>query len=190
MKQTTMILVLILLLTSCRSKHKVVESKKIERTEIDSTKIDSTSEEKKVLKKVDLYDQKVKNETKENSGDITIKGKVDSTSTDFGFHNVINGDTLSSVYIHGNATFEIKNKWKEKKETKDSVSSSSNLNLIAQTARKVVSQKTMKKLAEKINTSSKDLKVKGSTAPIYIILGVILLVSVVLYIFINKFKKK
>ena len=77
------------------------------------------SQEKK-LHDLDKKTEKIEQKEKSNDGDIVIKGKTDSLNKDFKFHNVVNGDTISDIYISGNADFVIKNRWKkiDKKKSK------------------------------------------------------------------------
>lgn len=179
---------MIIILTNCRSRKRAVELKNINRVE--SIKVDSNIVETKkdtiiVVKEIEKESEKQINN---NDGEIVIKGKSDSIKS-FDFHNIVKGDTLSSIHISGNATFEIKNKWKEEKEIQSEKSIESDLNLVSRIARKSVSQKTINKVSEKAKSIEKKVNASGFQAPIYIILGVVLLIAVVLFILIKQFKK-
>lgn len=181
-----MILFLLLLLTSCRSRNKHVEISEYKLAEV--TRIDTNtvvSEEKKVQ---DLEKSTVKTDQKEkeNNGDIIIKGKTDSLK-DFTFHNVVNGDTLSDIHISGNADFIIKNRWKqiEKKEVTEKVTEK--INLVAQIARKSVAQSTIKNVAEKLRTKETEVKSTGFSFPVYLIVGLAVLLLILLWFLWRKF---
>ena len=175
-----------LLILGCRSRKKAVEISEYKLAEV--TKIDTNtvvSSEKKaqeVEKTIIKSDQK----EKENDGDVLIKGKTDSLQ-DFKYHNVVNGDTISDIYISGNADFVIKNRWKQidKKEIKETVTEK--LNIIANIARKSVAQKTIKEVAEKIKSKEVSVKSSGFQFPMYIIIGFAVLLLVLLWFLWKKF---
>lgn len=186
MKHLLMILLTLLLLTSCRSRKKAMEISEYRSAEV--TKIDTNtviSEEKKVLDR-EKTTQQTDQKEKQNDGDIVIKGKTDSLK-DFTFHNVVNGDTLSDIRISGNADFIIKNRWKqtEKKEIKET--ETEKLNLVQDLARKSVSQSTIKDVAEKIKTKKIDVKSTGFSLPVYVIIGGAVLLLVLLWFGWKKF---
>ena len=106
---------------------------------------------------------------------------------DFRFHNVVNGDTISDIYISGNADFIIKNRWTQidKKEIKETVTE--NLNIVARVARKSVAQKTIKKVAEKIKAKEVSVKSSGFQFPVYLIIGLAVLLLIVLWFLWKKF---
>lgn len=175
-----------LLILGCRSRKKAVEISEYKLAEV--TKIDTNtvvSSEKKaqeVEKTIIKSDQK----EKQNDGDVLIKGKTDSLQ-DFKYHNVVNGDTISDIYISGNADFIIKNRWKQidKKEIKETVTDK--LNIIATIARKSVAQKTIKEVAEKIKSKEVSVKASGFQFPMYIIIGFAVLLLVLLWFLWKKF---
>ena len=182
-------MLILLTLINCRSKKKLIEKSNETKTEF--SKINSFTETKvkdSVLEKKQVKKEINKN-INQNDGDIIIKGNS-KPNEDFEFHNVIDGDTISSVKIQGNATFEIKNKWK-KEETKISEKSSfENLNIIAKAARTAVAKETIKKVATESKKVTNEVKANGFQAPIYIVFGVIALVSTVLFIIIRSIKKR
>ena len=176
-----------LLILGCRSRKKAVKISEIQRTE--TTKADTNvvvSEEKK-LHDLDKKTEKIDQKEKSNNGDIVIKGQTDSLNKDFRFHNVVNGDTISDIYISGNADFIIKNRWKQidKKEIKEKVVEK--LNIVAQVARKSVAQKTIKEVAEKIKSKEVAVKSSGFQFPVYLIIGLAVFLLILLWFFWKKF---
>ena len=176
-----------LLILGCRSRKKTVQISEIQRTE--TTKADTNvvvSEEKK-LHELDKKTEKIDQKEKSTDGDIVIKGKTDSLNKDFKFHNVVNGDTISDIYISGNADFVIKNRWKQidKKEIKETVTDK--LNIIATIARKSVAQKTIKEVAEKIKSKEVSVKSSDFQFPMYIIIGFAVLLLIILWFLWRKF---
>ena len=176
-----------LLILGCRSRKKTVQISEIQRTE--TTKADTNvvvSEEKK-LHELDKKTEKIDQKEKSTDGDIVIKGKTDSLNKDFKFHNVVNGDTISDIYISGNADFIIKNRWKQidKKEIKETVTDK--LNIIATIARKSVAQKTIKEVAEKIKSKEVSVKSSDFQFPMYIIIGFAVLLLIILWFLWRKF---
>lgn len=176
-----------LLMLGCRNRKKAVQISEYKLAEV--TKIDTNtvvSEEKKIHE-LDKKTEKIDQKEKSTDGDIVIKGKTDSLNKDFKFHNVVNGDTISDIYISGNADFIIKNRWKQidKKEIKETVTDK--LNIIATIARKSVSQKTIKEVAEKIKAKEVSVKSSGFQFPIYLIIGFALLLLIILWFLWKKF---
>lgn len=170
----------------CRSRKKAVQISEIQRTE--TTKADTNvvvSEEKK-LHNLDKKTEKIEQKEKSNNGDILIKGQTDSLQ-DFTYHNIVNGDTLSDIRITGNADFIIKNRWKQidKKEIKETVTEK--LNIIATIARKSVAQKTIKEVAEKIKAKEVSVKSSGFQFPVYLIIGLAVLLLILLWFLWKKF---
>lgn len=175
-----------LLMLGCRSRKKAVEISEYKLAEV--TKIDTNtviSSEKKaqeVEKTIVKSDQK----EKQNDGDVLIKGKTDSLQ-DFKYHNVVNGDTISDIYISGNADFIIKNRWKQidRQEIKETVKEK--INIVAEIARKSVSQNTIKNVAEKIKSKEVAVKASGFQFPVYLIIGLGVLLLVLLWFLWKKF---
>ena len=187
--KTLLPLLMILILTNCRSRKKEVLERNESKTETIVSKVDSNfvlNQAKKDNIKQDVKSQK---DQSINNGSVIIKGKVDTISTDFKYDNIVDGDTISSIFIKGNATFEIKNNWNKKKEKIDSVSVSQSENFVSEIARASVSKKNIKKAAEKIKETTKEIKTTGFSFPVYLIFGIVLLVAVVLIIIIKNFKK-
>lgn len=169
-----------MILNSCRSR-----AKKKTHLEINSEQIilkDSVVAESKIKEQQNIVKQEIKKQEKEkvNEGDIFIKGKTDSLN-DFIFHNVIEGDTLADFYIKGNAEFVIKNRYKNNNKTELVEEKKEELNLVAQIARKSVAQSTINKVVKEINSTETEVKNKGFSLPIYLILGLGSLLAVFLF---------
>ena len=188
-KKTLLPLLLILILTNCRSRKKEVLERNESKTETIVSKVDSNFVLNQAKKDNIKQDVKLQKDQSINNGSVIIKGKVDTISTDFKYDNIVDGDTISSIFIKGNATFEIKNNWNKKKEKIDSVSVSQSENFVSEIARASVSKKNIKKAAEKIKETTKEIKTTGFSFPVYLIFGIVLLVAVVLIIIIKNFKK-
>lgn len=168
------------MILGCRTRKRVTETVTIKKDE--TVKVDSNILKVKrdsIFNRIDVKKDAVK-KVNDNSGDIIIKGKTDSIKP-FDFHNIVNGDTLSSIHISGNADFKIINHWNKKEETEKSSNIESNLNIIAKVARTAVAKETIKKLAEKVVDNRTEVKATGFQWPIYLIGGVILLAAVLLY---------
>lgn len=172
----------------CRTRKRVTETVTIKKDE--TVKVDSNIlkvQRDSIFNKIEIKKDAVK-KVNDNSGDIIIKGKTDSIKP-FDFHNIVNGDTLSSIHISGKADFKIVNHWNKKEEIENSSNIESNLNIIAKVARTAVAKETIKKLAKKVVDNKTEVKATGFQWPIYLISGVILLAAVLLYIIIQSYKK-
>lgn len=158
-------------------------------TKIDTNTVVSLD---KSVQKIDKIEIKKDQTVKENDGDIIIKGKTDSLK-DFNFHNIVDGDTLSDIYISGNADFMIKNRWKKTEKKEIEKSESERLNIIAEIARKSVAQSTIKEVAKELKTKEVKVKSTGFGLPVYLIIGGAVIVVILLFWFFgmpkkNKFK--
>lgn len=179
-------LILLCSLLSCSSRKKHVEFSEEGKTEVERISLDSLKSETAKTETKKVTDKTIEQKKNEISGDIIIKGKTDSLQ-DFNFHNVVNGDTISDIYISGNADFIIKNRWKQidKKEIKETVTEK--LNIIATIARKSVAQKTIKEVAEKIKSKEVSVKSSGFQFPVYLIIGFAVLLLILLWFLWKKF---
>lgn len=189
MKTKTLLIVLLIsiIIFSCRSKVKIVEKEEIKKVE--QIKVDSIIEQSKDLKKDSIV--KIKKEQEEkiksNVGDIEIKGKSD-TITPFIYRNIQNGDTLQSISIFGNADFIIKSKWENyevKKKTEDFTES---LNKVAEYSRKAVSKETINKATTEIKKLDKKVTEKSSPLSMtlmYIIIFIIIICAIWLFYYLG-----
>ncbi|MEC5157065.1 hypothetical protein [Chryseobacterium sp. MP_3.2] len=195
-----MMLVLMILLTSCRSRKKNLEITEYRFAQVE--KIDTNtviSNEKAVQDKI-IIAKKIDQTIKENDGDIVIKGKTDSVK-DFRFSNVVGNDTISDIYISGNADFIIKNRWKQTEKKEVIEEKSEHLNIVAEIARKSVAQSTIKEVAEEFKSKKVDAKTTGFSFPMYLIIaGAVAFLILLFFLWkkfggsiverINKFKNK
>lgn len=175
-----------ILLTSCRSRKKhleISEYRAAEVTKIDTNTVVSTEKQmQESIKKEKKIDQQIR----ENDGNITIKGKTDSIK-DFRFSNVVGNDTISDIYISGNADFIIKNRWKQIDKKEVITELAENINIVAEIARKSVAQSTIKEVAEVINKKEVTVKSKGFVFPVYLIIGGAVLFLISLFFLWKKF---
>ena len=181
-----MILVVMILLTSCQSRKKsldISEYRSAEVSKIDTNTIVSTEKQQiENISKQKKFEQKIK----ENDGDVIIKGKAD-TLKDFRYTNVVGNDTISDIFISGNADFIIKSKWKQSEKKEEFIEKSETVNFVAEIARKSVAQSTIKDMAETIKKKEVKVKSTGFTLPTYFIIGGALLLLAILFFLWNKF---
>lgn len=129
------------------------------------------------------------------SGDIIIKGKADSLNP-LEYHNIINGDTIQSISIKGNADYQINNHFQKTDNNKTESGKEESLNVIQKAARDMVSKETIKDVASTVETKAKEITEKGFTSGVWftvIIIGISALVLLFLYIWLRKttwFKNK
>lgn len=175
-----------ILLTSCRNRTKHLEFSEYRSAEV--TKIDTNtvvSTEKQMQESI-KKEKKIDQQIRENDGNITIKGKTDSIK-DFRFSNVVGNDTISDIYISGNADFIIKNRWKQIDKKEVITELAENINFVAEIARKSVAQSTIKEVAEVINKKEVTVKSKGFVFPVYLIIGGAVLFLISLFFLWKKF---
>lgn len=188
--ETTRLLITLLaisfLLLNCRSRTKEVEALSFKQAEvsiIDTFSIDSTEQEINEVKRVKKTEEK-KAET--SSGEIEIKGSADA-ETPFTYENIVNGDTLQSITITGNADFIIKN-YNRKEETVNKEETVSKFkNIISAVARTAVAKSTIKDVAKEIKSVKKATESKGFVFPVYLIIfGILAFILLLLFLW-NKF---
>lgn len=163
MKAKILILILLSsLILGCRTRTKTSFYSKEGKTEIERVRVDSVNSVsvKNLQKKVS--DNNVKQKKEDFSGDIIIKGKSD-TLTPFVYHNVINGDTIQSISISGNAAYTINNHYKKSEENKQESKSTESLNEVQKIARSAVSKETIKDVASAVTSTAVEIKSKGFT---------------------------
>lgn len=182
-------LIVLCLILGCRTKQKIVSSTKEARTEVERVKLDSLKEQtvKQETKKVS--DNKVQEKKEEFSGDIIIKGKSDSLNP-LQYHNIVNGDTLQSISIRGNADYIINNHFQKNDNKKAQSGKEESANIIQQTARDLVSKETINDVVSTVKNTTKEINSRGFQAGAWIvwaILGIVLIVATGIYFY---FKRK
>ncbi|MDV3662480.1 hypothetical protein CMU51_00195 [Elizabethkingia anophelis] len=142
-----------------------------------------------------------KQSDKTNNSQIEIKGK-----SEFGkpieFHQIENGDTISSVKVIGNAeiTYKAKSVNTEKSNSKED--KKENLNELQKISREAVSQETISKAANEVKDLAEKVKSTGLQFGAYAVffwwgLAIIIIIGLIVYFqkstfiknIIEKFKK-
>lgn len=181
-------LLILTMLYSCRSRKRISETQKT--TEKSILKIDSSSNVSRetFIQKEKKEDLKKESTEQRNEGEVLIKGNVEK-DTPLIFHNIQQGDTLSSISIQGNAVYEIKNKWEKSSKKETEAKASSVLDKITETARKAVSQQTIKEAAQVLTSNRVEVKQKSFPFMVYVVFGFIILILIVLYCLYMKYGK-
>ena len=159
------------------------------KTEIERVKFDSVKEENVKQETKKIIDNSVQQKKDDFSGDIIIKGKSDSLNP-LQFHNIVNGDTLQSISIKGNADYIINNHFQKSEQNKTESGKEESLNVIQKTARDLVSKETIKEVAEVVTTKTNEITSRGFQAGAWIVwalLGVVAIVAIGIYFY---FKRK
>lgn len=171
-------------LTACNNRRKAVEFTREGRTEIEKIVRDTLIVEEKKDEKI-RRDQ-IKTEEKKNdvSGEVEIKGKTDSANA-FKYDHIVDGDTLQSISISGNADFIIKSRNEKKESRSASEVVSSSLDIVAKVARAVVAQDNIKAVASEIKKVEKTTVKKGFEFPVYFF-GFLLLIIIFIVWFLWK----
>lgn len=189
MKQKILIIILLnSFLLGCRTKQKAVTITKQGRTEIERVKFDSLKELNSKLETKKVIDNTVQQKKDEFSGDIIIKGKSDSLNP-LQFHNIVNGDTLQSISIRGNAEYSINNHFQKANNIKSESGKEENTNIIQKTARDLVSKETIKDVASTVTETTKKIKVNGFQAGAWIFITIIGIALILIFFAYKYFKK-
>ena len=188
MKKILILIILSSLILGCRTKQKVVSVTEQSKTEIERVKLDSIKEQAVKQETKKISDNTVQEKKDEFSGDIIIKGKSDSLNP-LQFHNVVNGDTLQSISIRGNADYIINNHFQKNDNKKTESGKEESTNIIQQTARDLVSKETINEVAHTVTESTKKIKVTGFQAGAWIVwlfFGVLIIVSTGVYLYLKR----
>ena len=189
MKKKILIVVLLVLMISCRTTHKTSLLTQDGRTEIERVKLDSVREKTVKESTNKTLDQIVKKQTEELTGDIVIRGKAD-TINPLVFHNVVSGDTLQSIVIKGAADYYIKNRYQKSKEDKSETSKEEKINAFTEKVKSVISEDNIKVVASEVIQKSKEVKSRGIQAAVWIFLAVVAITSILFYFIYKYFKIK
>lgn len=195
----TILLAISFIFSACRSRKKAVEyisEQKREVLTVDSAAVTETEEKVQAVKT-----EKKKEETKSNqaAGEVEIKGNANGANP-FKYENIVNGDTLQTITINGNADFVIRNRFTREETIKAVENFTENLDIVATVARKAVAQSTIKDVAHTIKKVEKSTSSKGFGFPVYLFGFLFALIAFVLWFvwkkygssvstFIGKFKK-
>ena len=169
MKTTIQILILLLLIsfTACRAKNKTVLKQQEQNKEF--LKKDSLLNSKQKDSLVKEFNSKnaEKKENYEDSGNIIIKGKS-TEAKNFAYYLKKGEDTISSLKISGDATFEYKNFWSNFKIKQES-SQLKNEKTIQNSNKSVKSSvQNNKETIKKKNENNKNVKEKDFTFSFWI----------------------
>lgn len=156
------------------------------KLEIQKTDTSSVKQVEEVVATIETEKKTEEVKTENNSGTIQINGKSDGANP-FQYDNVVNGDTIQSITIKGNADFIIKNNYRKEETVKKEETVSENLNFVAKVARTAVAQSTIKEVATEIKSVQKNTESNGFVFPVYLFGFLILLFIVLLWFLWNKF---
>ena len=190
MKTTIQILTLLLLIsfTSCRTKNKTVLKQQEQNKESFFKNSLLSSKQKDSLVKEFNSKNAEKKENYEDSGSIIIRGKS-TEAKNFAYYLKKGEDTISSLKISGDATFEYKNFWKNFKIEEES-SQLKNEKTIQNSDKKIVSSvKNNKKTIKKKTENNKNVKEKDFTFSFWIFsFSCFVIICVLIWLW-YKFKK-
>ncbi|MCL1690418.1 hypothetical protein [Elizabethkingia anophelis] len=180
-----LIIISCLLVFGCRSR-------KLDRritSEIKQSYEKVIKEEKQdsVVKQVEKSESKhqEKQLDKTNNSEIEIKGKSESGKP-IEFHQIENGDTISSIKVTGNAevTYKAKSVNTEKRSSKED--KKENLNELQKLSREAVSQETISKAANEVKDLAEKVKSSGFQFGAYAVffgwgIAIIIIIGLIIY---------
>ena len=187
--RTVILIVIAILLTGCRTK-KVISSKSTEVEQIQQTstaKAESKvekSEDKQQVKKAEILEQK-----KENQTDFEVKGKAE-TGKPIEIYNIENGDTLQAIRVSGNADVNIRSKASNVDHVKKEIVSESLIGKFKEFSENVVEENNIKKRVQEVKQKTKEIKIKGFQAGIWIVMALLGVVAIVIFGIYKYFKRK
>ncbi|MBP1165029.1 beta-lactamase regulating signal transducer with metallopeptidase domain [Chryseobacterium sp. PvR013] len=179
MKKIILILILILL-TGCRTK-KIITSKSTEIEQIQqmsTAKVESKvekAEDKQQLKKTEILEQK-----KDNLTDFEVKGKAE-TGKPIEIYNIENGDTLQAIRVNGNANVHIRTKASQSDHVRKENNSESVIEKFKDFSEKIIEENNVKKRVQERKQKTKEIKVTGFQAGLWIVLALLGVVGIVIF---------
>lgn len=196
-----LIIISCLLVFGCRSR-------KLDRritSEIKQSYEKVVKEEKQdsVVKQVEKSEskQQEKQSDKTKNSEIEIKGKAE-TGKPIQFHQVENGDTISSMKVIGNAEVIFRSKSSNSEKSNSKEDKKENLNELQKLSREAVSQETISKAANEVKDLAEKVKSSGFQFGAYAVffwwgLAIIVIIGLIVYFrkstfiknIIEKFKK-
>ncbi|MHA7823698.1 hypothetical protein ACVVIH_13125 [Chryseobacterium arthrosphaerae] len=189
MKTKILVVILLVLMISCRTSHKTALFTQEGRTNIERVKLDSVKENSVTNMTKKDSDKTIRKQKDELSGDIVIRGKAD-TLNPLVFHNVVSGDTLQSILIRGTADYYIKNHFQKSKEDNYEASKEQKINAFEEKVKTVISEDNIKVVASKVIQKSKEVKSRGIQAAVWIFLAVVAITSILFFFIYRYFKIK
>lgn len=143
-----------------------------------------------VVKQVEKSESKhqEKQSYKTNNSEIEIKGK-----SEFGkpieFHQIENGDTISSIKVIGNAEVAYKAKSLNTENSSSKEDKKENLNELQKLSREAVSQETISKAANEVKDLAEKVKSSGFQFGAYAVFfgwGIVVIIIIGLIIYFRK----
>lgn len=141
---------------------------------------------KQIEKSESKYQEKQSDKT--NNSEIEIKGKAE-TGKPVQFHQVENGDTISSVKVIGNAEVIYRSKSSNSEKVQNKEEKKENLNELQKLSREAVSQETISKAANEVKDLAEKVKSTGIQFGAYTVLfgwGLVIIVIIGLIIYFRK----
>ena len=186
--QILLLILLSSLMMGCRSKHKITTTYKENTKETESIKADSMSlhDSKSVQSEnAEVLIQEKKNEM---SGDILIKGKSDAGNP-FVFHNVVEGDTVQSISIKGNAEYLVKSHYVKTDHKRSEIKKEESASIIQDSVQKTLTKETTKEVASKVSEENKKITSTGFEAAAWIFITIIGITLILIFFTYKYFKK-
>lgn len=141
---------------------------------------------KQIEKSESKYQEKQSDKT--NNSEIEIKGKSESGKP-VQFHQVENGDTISSVKVIGNAEVIYRSKSSNSEKVQNKEEKKENLNELQKLSREAVSQETISKAANEVKDLAEKVKSSGFQFGAYAVFfgwGIVIIIIIGIIIYFRK----
>lgn len=177
-----------LILGCCRSKHKITTVSKEKIKEAEKVKIDSLNIQHSETVQNTAADLSAAEKISDISGEVSIKGKADS-SNPFVFHNIVGRDTVQSISILGNAEYSINNHYVKASKEKTESKKEERTNIFQEASQQTVSKEISKEKTSVVSQETKKIKITGFEIAAWIFMT-ILGITLILIFFTYKYFKK
>ena len=186
--QILLLILLSSLMMGCRSKHKITTTYKENTKETEHIKVDSLSGHGSQSIQSENAEVLVQEKKNEISGEVLIKGKSDA-SNPFVFHNVVEGDTIQSISIKGNAEYLINNHYIKADHKKSEIKKSETTEIVKDSVQKTLTKETTKEIASKVSEENKKITSTGFEAAAWIFITIIGITLILIFFTYKYFKK-
>lgn len=174
MKKLILLAALLILFSSCRSKHAVKQDLTIQQTQTDTAaEVTAVVEEKKVVTET-VAEKKVEKKETEKETEKVISGSVEPDQP-FTYTESDSFGPQRTITITGKADFTIKEKTREEITQQQIKEASSSLTGLVESAKKSSEKTSISDFSLDLENNTKEVQSRGVSAPVYVIVGLTLL---------------
>ncbi|MFL9834992.1 hypothetical protein [Chryseobacterium terrae] len=182
------VILAVLLLMGCKTKQVVKSSETQKEFEKIDLKKDSIQNENKSQEKESISEKKSTEQKNQSQTEIDIVGKAE-VDKPLEIYNIENGDTLQSFKVTGNANVIFRSKASKSEQIREENNSESLVEKFKQFSENIVEENNVKERFQEVKDKSKEVKVKGFQAGLWIVVTIVLTFLIFIFFAYKYFKK-